>query len=71
MIYSAIDTYLLRGNAPWTLHHHADHTQLQKASVAQRIAYPKPDGKITFDKSSSVYLSNANHEETSQHILIL
>ena len=68
MIYSAIDTYLLRGNAPWTLHHHADHTQLQKASVAQRIAYPKPDGKITFDKSSSVYLSNANHEETSQHI---
>ncbi|MBN07926.1 MAG: electron transfer flavoprotein-ubiquinone oxidoreductase [Rhodospirillaceae bacterium] len=71
MIYSAIDTYLLRGNAPWTLHHHADHTQLQKASVAQRIAYPKPDGKITFDKSSSVYLSNANHEENQPAHLTL
>ena len=71
MIYSAIDTYLLRGNAPWTLHHHTDHTQLQKASAAQRIAYPKPDGKITFDKSSSVYLSNANHEENQPAHLTL
>ena len=71
MIYSAIDTYLLGGNAPWTLHHHADHSQLQKTSAAQRIAYPKPDGKITFDKSSSVYLSNANHEENQPAHLTL
>ncbi len=63
MIYSAIDTYFFGGNAPWTLHHHADYTQLQKASAEQKIAYPKPDGEVTFDKLSSVYLSNANHEE--------
>ncbi|HXV08468.1 MAG TPA: electron transfer flavoprotein-ubiquinone oxidoreductase, partial [Burkholderiales bacterium] len=61
--YSAIDTYLLRGKAPWTLHHHADHTQLKKASECRPIAYPKPDGKLTFDRLSSVFLSNTNHEE--------
>jgi electron-transferring-flavoprotein dehydrogenase len=44
-------------------YHHADHDQLQKAAVARKIAYPKPDGEITFDKPSSVYLSNTNHEE--------
>jgi electron-transferring-flavoprotein dehydrogenase len=61
--YSAIDTWLLRGKAPWTLHHHADHTQLGKASEFRPIAYPKPDGKLTFDRLSSVFLSNTNHEE--------
>ncbi len=61
--YSAVDTYLLRGKAPWTLHHHADHTQLRKASECRPIAYPKPDGKLTFDRLSSVFLSNTNHEE--------
>jgi electron-transferring-flavoprotein dehydrogenase len=63
MVYSALDTYLFRGKAPWTLHHHADHTQLKRASEVPRIDYPKPDGKITFDKLSSVFLSNTNHEE--------
>ena len=63
IILSAIDTYLFRGYAPWTLHNHADHDQLQKASDAAKIDYPRPDGVITFDKPSSVYLSNTNHEE--------
>jgi electron-transferring-flavoprotein dehydrogenase len=50
MAYSAIDTYVLRGRAPWTLSHHADHGTLRKAADAPRIDYPRPDGEITFDK---------------------
>ncbi len=61
--YSALDTYVLRGKAPWTLHHHADHTRLKKAAECPKIAYPKPDGVLTFDRLSSVFLSNTNHEE--------
>jgi electron-transferring-flavoprotein dehydrogenase len=61
--YSAIDTYLLKGKAPWTLHHHADHTQLKKASECTPIVYPKPDGKISFDRLSSVFISATNHAE--------
>ncbi|MDD3353526.1 electron transfer flavoprotein-ubiquinone oxidoreductase [Zoogloea sp.] len=61
--YSAIDTYLLKGRAPWTLHHHADHTQLKKASECAPIVYPKPDGKISFDRLSSVFISATNHAE--------
>jgi electron-transferring-flavoprotein dehydrogenase len=61
---NAIDTFVLRGKAPWTLAHHgADHDTLVKAADAPKIAYPKPDGKITFDKLSSVFLSGTNHEE--------
>ena len=63
MLYSGLDTYLLRGKAPWTLHHHADHAALKKASECPRIEYPKPDGKVSFDRNSSVFLSNTNHEE--------
>ena len=63
LVYSALDTYLFRGKAPWTLHHHADNLSLKKASEAPRIEYPKPDGKVTFDKLSSVFISNTNHEE--------
>ncbi|MEW5728492.1 MAG: electron transfer flavoprotein-ubiquinone oxidoreductase [Pseudomonadota bacterium] len=61
--YSALDTYLFGGKAPWTFRHHADHTQLRKAADCPRIAYPKPDGKVSFDKLSSVFISNTNHEE--------
>ncbi len=62
--YSGLDTYVLRGKAPWTLHfHHADHQTLKKASETPKIDYPKPDGKITFDKLSSVFLSNTHHSE--------
>ena len=62
--YSALDTYLFRGKAPWTFHHpHADHETLRPASEARRIEYPKPDGVLTFDRLSSVFISNTNHEE--------
>jgi electron-transferring-flavoprotein dehydrogenase len=63
LAYSALDTYLLRGRAPWTLRNEADHEKLKPAAQMPRIDYPKPDGKITFDKLSSVFVSNTNHEE--------
>ena len=54
---------MLRGKAPWTLHHHADHKATKRAKDFKPIDYPKPDGKISFDKLSSVFISNTNHEE--------
>ncbi|BAK84214.1 electron transfer flavoprotein-ubiquinone oxidoreductase [Komagataeibacter medellinensis NBRC 3288] len=63
-LYSGIDAMLLRGRAPWTLHtRHADNEVLEPASISPRIDYPRPDGKITFDRLSSVFLSSTNHEE--------
>lgn len=61
--YAGIDTFLLRGRAPWTFHHHEDHKSLKKAAECNPIEYPKPDGVISFDRNSSVFLSNTNHEE--------
>jgi electron-transferring-flavoprotein dehydrogenase len=59
-----IDQVLFRGKAPWTLHHqHADHACLQPASSFEPIAYPKPDHVLTFDRLSSVFISNTNHNE--------
>jgi len=59
-----IDQVLFRGKAPWTLHHqHADHECLRPASEFQPIAYPKPDNVLTFDRLSSVFISNTNHTE--------
>ena len=63
LAYSAFDTYILRGAAPWTFHNHVDHMQLMPASAARRIEYPRPDGKVSFDRLSSVFISNTNHEE--------
>lgn len=63
MINAALDTYVFRGKAPWTFKHHEDHAVLKKAAEAPRIDYPKPDGVLTFDRLSSVFLSNTNHEE--------
>ena len=61
---SAVDALLFRGKAPWTLHHpHPDHTTLKAAAASMPIEYPKPDGKVTFDRNSSVFISNTNHEE--------
>jgi len=55
---------LFRGKAPWTLKHaHADHETLVDKDLAKPIPYPKPDGEITFDRLSSVFVSNTNHEE--------
>jgi electron-transferring-flavoprotein dehydrogenase len=59
-----IDQVLFRGRAPWTLTHpHADHDTLVPKERARPIEYPKPDGVLTFDRLSSVFLSNTNHEE--------
>jgi electron-transferring-flavoprotein dehydrogenase len=58
-----IDQQLFRGKAPWTLHNTADHTTLKPAAECPKIDYPKPDGVLSFDRLSSVFLSNTNHEE--------
>ncbi len=59
-----IDQVLLRGKAPWTMHHHgADHESLKNKQDCKPIVYPKPDGVITFDRLSSVFISNTNHNE--------
>jgi electron-transferring-flavoprotein dehydrogenase len=59
-----VDQVVLRGKAPWTLHHtYADHECLKPASQCEPIVYPKPDGKLTFDRLSSVFISNTNHAE--------
>jgi electron-transferring-flavoprotein dehydrogenase len=59
-----VDQVLFGGRAPWTLHHrHADHETLKTKSEAQPIAYPKPDGVVSFDRLSSVFISNTNHAE--------
>ncbi len=59
-----IDQILFRGKAPWTLHHSGpDHAKLKPASQFQPINYPKPDGVVSFDRLSSVFLSSTNHEE--------
>ena len=63
-VMTAIDQMIFRGKAPWTLHHsHADHECLKPAAQCKPIVYPKPDGKLTFDKMSSVFISNTNHAE--------
>ena len=71
LAHAAIDTYVLRGRAPWTLKNHDDHTALKKASEAPKIEYPKPDNIVSFDRNSSVYLSGTNHEENQPAHLTL
>lgn len=63
LINAAFETYITRGSSPWTLSNHADYKSLIPAAKAKKINYPKPDGIVTFDKLSSVYLSNTYHEE--------
>jgi len=63
LAHAALDTYVFRGKAPWTLCHRDDHRTLVPAASAQPIAYSKPDGVLTFDRLSSVFISNTNHEE--------
>jgi len=63
-LMTGVEQWLLRGKMPWTLHHSKpDHACLQPAAECARIEYPKPDGKITFDRLSSVFISNTNHDE--------
>jgi electron-transferring-flavoprotein dehydrogenase len=67
-----VEQKLFGGRVPWTLHHtHADHETLKRASACRPIEYPKPDGKLTFDRLSSVFLSNTNHEENQPAHLTL
>ena len=59
-----IEQLIFRGKAPWTLHHSGpDHSRLKRATDCQPIIYPKPDGVVTFDRLSSVFISNTNHAE--------
>ena len=62
-LYSAVDTVILRGHAPWTFHHKPDHASLKPKHACEPIDYPKPDGEVSFDRASSVFLSSTNHEE--------
>jgi electron-transferring-flavoprotein dehydrogenase len=63
-LMTGIDQIVFRGKAPWTLHHSTpDHACLRPASEFAPITYPKPDGKLTFDRLSSVFISNTNHAE--------
>ena len=67
-----IDQLVFRGKAPWTLHRReADHEKLKPAAECTPIDYPKPDGVLTFDQLSSVFLSNTNHEENQPSHLTL
>ena len=64
ILFTGLDQILFRGKLPFTLKHkHADHETLKPSSLMPKINYPKPDGKISFDKTSSVYLTGTNHAE--------
>lgn len=71
LIYSGIDQYILKGHAPWTFSHSIDNLSLKLAKDCKKIEYPKPDGKLSFDKMTSVSRSNTFHEEDQPCHLIL
>jgi electron-transferring-flavoprotein dehydrogenase len=60
---AALESYVFRGKAPWTMGHHADHEQIGNKNDYAKIDYPKPDGEVSFDRSSSVYLSGTFHDD--------
>ena len=63
-VMNGIEQFALKGHIPWTLHRDTpDHAYLKPAAECKPIVYPKPDGKLTFDRLSSVFISNTNHEE--------
>ncbi len=63
-LMTGIEQLLFRGKMPWTIHRtKADHECLKPAAECAKIEYPKPDGKLTFDRLTSVFISNTNHEE--------
>ena len=68
---AGLTAYITRGKEPWTMTHHADHLQLKNKNDVEKIVYPAPDGKLTFDRLSSVYLSNTNHSEDQPNHLKL
>jgi electron-transferring-flavoprotein dehydrogenase len=71
-IMNGIEQFVLKGHIPWTLHRNKpDHAYLKPADQCQPIVYPKPDGKLTFDRLSSVFISNTNHAENQPAHLTL
>ena len=63
-LMNGFEQFILRGHIPWTLRRDKpDHAYLKPAAQCTPIDYPKPDGKLTFDRLSSVFISNTNHEE--------
>lgn len=71
LAYAAIDTYVLRGHAPWTFSHRADDTTLQPANTAKPLVYPKHDGVVSFDRLTSLSRANVYHEENQPCHLVL
>lgn len=71
LLNAAFETYITQGKSPWSLKNHADYQQLKLAIGSSPIAYPKPDGVRTFDRLSSLYLSNIYHEENQPNHLLL
>jgi len=64
ILFTGIDQIIFRGKFPFTLKHkHADHETLKSSNQMPKIKYPKPDAKISFDKTSSVFLTGTNHRE--------
>ncbi len=63
LAHAALDTYILRGRAPWTLRHHSDHETLKPAADMPEIHYPKADGVISFDKATNLSFAAVSHEE--------
>ncbi len=64
ILFTGIDQFFFRGHLPFTLHAKTpDYATLTKAAKSKKINYPKPDNILTFDRLSSVYISNTNHEE--------
>ena len=71
-LMNGFEQFVLRGHIPWTLHRDKpDHAYLKPAAECKPIDYPKPDGKLTFDRLSSVFISNTNHEENQPAHLTL
>ena len=72
LAYAAIDQYLFRGLAPWTFKfRRPDYTQLKQAAKSIKSPYPPPDGQLTFDKLSQVFLSATQHRESEPCHLFL
>ena len=71
LLNAAFETYISYGKSPWTLKNHADYKQLKPAKDCSPISYPKPDGKITFDRVTSLYLANIRSEENQPNHLLL
>jgi len=71
MVYAAFDTYVFKGKAPWTFANHADYKRLKAAKKCAEITYPKPDGKVSFDKMTALSLANIAHEEDQPCHLIV